>query len=140
MSGRERLRWWRSVLLRYRRGMADFRKLWVWQKSHALALRSHRIAGRIRGTQNATLRNQITRAAQSIPANIVEGAAQESGREFIRFLGFALASAAELEYHLITARDLRLVPSADLDELTAQLVEVKKMLFGLRTRVIQRTR
>ena len=119
--------------------MADFKRLHVWQKAHALALRSHRMAACIRGAQNGALRHQITRAAQSIPANIVEGTAQQSSREFVRFLGFALASAAELEYHLITARDLRLLPAPDVDDLFGQLVEVKKMLFGLRSRVRQRT-
>ena len=79
--------------------MGDFKKLLVWQKAHALALRSHRAAGRIRGTQNAALRSQLTRAAQSIAANIVEGLAQHSERDFARFLGYALASAAELEHH-----------------------------------------
>ncbi len=50
--------------------MSDFKKLLVWQKAHALALTAHRIAARIRGTQNAALRSQITRAAQSVAANI----------------------------------------------------------------------
>ena len=120
--------------------MSDFKKLKVWEKAHELALRVHRAAAQIRGAQNVALRSQLTRAAQSVPSNVVEGATQERGREFIRFLGFAIASAAELEYHLITARDLRLIPDAEIDDLIARLVEVKKMLFGLRSRVLQRTR
>ena len=120
--------------------MSDFKKLKVWEKAHELALRVHRAAAQIRGAQNVALRSQLTRAAQSIPANIVEGAAQESGREFLRFVRFALASAAELEYHLITGRDLRLIADDEIADLIARLVEVKKMLFGLRSRVVQRTR
>ena len=86
--------------------MADFKKLKVWQKAHALALHTHRVASRIRGSQNASLRNQMTRAAQSIPANIVEGRSHSSEAEFRRFLGYAEASTTELEYHFISARDL----------------------------------
>ena len=115
--------------------MGDFKKLLVWQKAHALALRSHRAAGRIRGTQNAALRSQLTRAAQSIAANIVEGRAQDSERDFGRFLGYALASAAEVEHHLITARDLRVIPDAEFETLSSQLIEVRKMLYALRARV-----
>jgi len=120
--------------------MADFKKLLVWSKAHALALQSHRTAARIRGQQNASLRNQITRAAQSIPANIVEGRGQTSEREFARFLGYALNSASELEYHLIMARDVHALPEPAVSTLTAQLTEVRKMLHGLLSRLSREPR
>ena len=52
--------------------MQDFKKLQVWQKAHALTLGVDRASKRIRGSQYASLRNQIFRAASSIPANIAE--------------------------------------------------------------------
>src|SRR5688572_13244188 len=115
--------------------MSDFKKLLVWQKAHALALVVHRIAARIRGSQNASLRNQMTRAAQSIAANIVEGRGQTSEREFARCLGYALNSASELEYHLMTARDIKAIPESEFESLISQLTEVRKMLHGLRSRL-----
>ena len=93
--------------------MSDYKKLEVWRKAHALALDTYRVATRIRGSDNATLRNQIIRAAMSIPTNIVEGTGQKSGKEFGRFLRIALNSASELDYHLIVARDLRLIGASD---------------------------
>jgi hypothetical protein len=54
-------------------GVSDFKKLLVWQKAHALGLHAHRVAMGIRRSQDLALRGQITRAAMSIPANIVEG-------------------------------------------------------------------
>ena len=62
--------------------MSDFKKLKVWEKAHELALRVHRAAAQIRGAQNVALRSQLTRAAQSIPSNIVEGAAQRAAVSF----------------------------------------------------------
>ena|SRR5687768_1771975 len=115
--------------------MADFKKLIVWQKAHALALNTHRIAAQIRGAQNASLRNQMTRAAQSIAANIVEGRGQKSEKDFARFLGYALNSASELEYHLITARDVKAISMSVFEALTAQLAEVRRMLHGLIARL-----
>jgi len=56
----------------------------------------------MRGSRYASLRSQMMRAALSIPTNIVEGAGQKSRREFGRFIGFALNSTSELEYHLLT--------------------------------------
>ena len=115
--------------------MADFKKLHVWGKAHALMLNVYRVASGIRGAPNVSLRNQSVRAAMSIPANIVEGRAQKGDREFARFLRIALASAAELEYHLITARDIRAISQADFLSLLNQLIEDRQMLHGLINRL-----
>jgi four helix bundle protein len=47
--------------------MSDFRELKVWQKAHSLALNTHRIAGKMRGSSNSGLRMQTIRAAMSVP-------------------------------------------------------------------------
>jgi len=113
----------------------DFKKLHVWRKAHALALNVHRIAHRIRGGIHASLRSQLVRAAMSVPANIVEGRVQKSEREFGRFLGYALHSVSELEYHLIVARDIRAISESDFVSLLSQVIEVRKMLHGLLNRI-----
>jgi four helix bundle protein len=115
--------------------MGDFAKLHVWRKAHALALNVHAAAIRIRGSNYASLRSQMIRAAMSIPANIVEGRGQKSERDFARFLGYALNSASELEYHLTVARDMRVIALSDFKSLLAQLIEVRKMLYGLLKRL-----
>jgi len=115
--------------------MADFKKLRVWQHARTLALRAHRVAGRIRGSQYSSLRSQMIRAAMSIPANIVEGRSQRSEKEFSRFLGYALASTSELEAHLIMAQDFGVITEHDYVSLLSDLVEVRKMLHGLLDRL-----
>ena len=97
--------------------MADFKKLQVWQKAHALALHAYRVTTRMRRPRDLSLRSQINRAAMSIPANIVEGRRQESEKEFSRFLRIALNSGSELEYHLIVARDIGAMTETDSDSL-----------------------
>lgn len=67
----------------------------------------------------------------SVPANIVEGSGQQSAREFVRFLQIALNSTSELEYHLLAARDLQAVRASDSLTLIAQVIEIRKMLYGL---------
>ena len=111
--------------------MTDFKKLKVWQKGHVMALDAHRFAGQIRGTKHASLRSQITRAAMSVPTNIVEGCSQQSAREFSRFLRIALNSTSELEYHILAARDLGTVRRSGALTLISQVIEVRKMLYGL---------
>ena len=56
--------------------MSDFKNLKVWQKAHTLALDTHRVACKIRGSNNNGLRTQTIRAAMSVPANIVESRGQ----------------------------------------------------------------
>ena len=113
--------------------MSDFKKLRVWRKAHALLLNVHRLASKIRGPQYSALRSQMIRAAMSITANIVEGREYKTDREFARFLGYSLASASELEHHLLVAHDLRTIPDADFSSTLDQLIDVRKMLHGLIT-------
>ena len=120
--------------------MADFAKLRVWRKAHALALNVHDVATTIRGASYASLRSQMIRAAMSIPANIVEGKGQRSGREFARFIGYSINSSSELDYHLVVARDFRVITLAQCTPLLDQLVEVRKMLYGLQKRALERDR
>ena len=111
--------------------MSDFKNLKVWRKAHALALNVHRAALKIKGAQFVSLRGQLTRAAFSIPTNVVEGNGQESPQQFARFVRFSLNSSSELEYHLIAARDVEVMTATDFKSLTAQTIEVRKMLYGL---------
>ncbi len=111
--------------------MSDFKELKVWQKAHALALGVNRVANASRSPAHSALRSQMIRAAMSIDANIAEGRGHRSDRELIRFLRISVASCYELESHLIMARDTRFVKAPDFTALTEQLIEVRKMLFGL---------
>lgn len=116
--------------------MADFKKLDVWQKANALALCVDRTRKTIRGSQYASLRNQIFTAALSIPANIAEGRRKTSEKEFARFLGIAVGSASELESHLIFARDAELITEKDFASLVSQTILVRKMLYALIKRLL----
>jgi four helix bundle protein len=115
--------------------MSDFKKLRVWRKAHALLINVNRVAATIRPARFAPLRNQMVRAAMSIPANIVEGREQLTDREFARFLGYAIASASELEQHLIAAKDVEAITDADYNSTVTQVIDVRKMLHGLRARL-----
>ena len=67
----------------------------------------------------------------SIPANIVEGRAKSSEKEFARFLKISLSSSTELEYHLIVAKDLGAIDQKAFLSMLEQTLEVRMMLHGL---------
>ena len=116
--------------------MQDYRKLEVWKKAHALALHAYADSAMyLRDPEGWALRDQIRRAAVSIPANIAEGAGRGSGPDFRRFLFHSLGSANELEYDLLLARDLGLLPVPLHEERSREIAEVRRMLSGLIARL-----
>jgi four helix bundle protein len=110
--------------------MGDFKKLRVWQEARGLATGVFVAAAKFEGTTAHVFRNQICRAALSIPANIAEGSAKSGDREFARFLKIARGSLAELESHLIIACDVGVISQQTQQALAARLGDVSRMLNG----------
>src|SRR5215212_4131196 len=115
--------------------MADFKKLAVWQKARKLTVETIRACEDISGSTGSIVRTQLVRAILSVPANIAEGSAKQSDREFRRFVRIALGSITEAESHLIIASDLELVDENDFEHLNPQIEDVRKMLTGLSKRL-----
>jgi four helix bundle protein len=111
--------------------MKDFHGLKVWQKAHQLTLAVYRITANFPREEQYGLTSQMRRCSSSIPANLAEGCGRNGDAEFARFCSIALGSASELEYHLLLAKDLRLVKPEAHAELTQRRVELKRMLGGL---------
>jgi four helix bundle protein len=115
--------------------VSDFKKLRVWHAAQALAIDVNRVVGRMRGSASATQRDQLVRSAGSVPGNIVEGRAHESPREFSRYLGYSITSVTEVEGHIILARALGRITEKDYTSLLNQVVDVRKMLYGLKKKL-----
>lgn len=115
--------------------MADYRKLLVWQKAHAMALSVEQAVRGMRSPHQISLRSQIVRSALSVPTNIVEGRTRQSQAEFARFLRISLNSSSELDYHLLVAAELGCIPPSEYEVLRIRVEEVAKMLQGLIARI-----
>jgi len=111
--------------------MQDYRKLDVGKKSHRLALDTYAFSAYFKSPEAWTIRDQVFRAAISVPSNIAEGCGRGSNPDFGRFLFHSLGSCNELEYDLLLARDLKFLPPASHARLAGQLEEVRRMLSGL---------
>lgn len=108
--------------------MKDFRQLKVWEKAHHLTLEIYRVTSSFPRAETYGLTSQIRRASSSICANLAEGCGRGGDAELARFCGIARGSASELEYHLLLARDLHLLPAPDHDKLAEETTEIKRML------------
>jgi len=109
----------------------DFRELKVWQKAHQLTLAVYRTTAAFPRDELYGLTRQLRRSCSSIAANLAEGCGRNGDAEFGRFCSIAMGSASELEYHLLLARDLKLINPKDHEELAQRATELKRMLTAL---------
>jgi 23S rRNA-intervening sequence protein len=63
--------------------------------------------------------------------NITEGCCRKGDVELGRFLQIAMGSASEVECHCLLARDLDFLQPAEYERLTAEVVEIERMLAAL---------
>lgn len=82
--------------------------------------------------------SQIRRAAVSIPANIAEGAARQSDKEFFQFLSIAQGSASELETELLIAQRLNYLSKEKYQTIYNEVNTIARMIVGLSQKVKSR--
>ena len=115
--------------------MQSFRSLRVWEKSHQLTLDIYASRKTFPREEVYGLTSQMRRASASIGMNIAEGCCRKGSVEMARFLQIAMGSASEVEYQFLLAHDLEYLHNSAYECLTAQVVEVKKMLSSLMQKV-----
>jgi len=77
------------------------------------------------------LTSQIRRSSVSISANIAEGSAKYSNKDFKRYLGISYASAVELLSHCYLAYDRKYIDNSILTEIKLKINEITRMLNSL---------
>lgn len=86
--------------------MRNFRDLEVWKDARVLVKKAYTLTSNLPDSEKYGLTSQINRCSVSIPANIAEGSAKYSQKDFVRFLQISLGSSYELETHIILCQDL----------------------------------
>ena len=107
------------------------KKLDVWLKSINLVQNIYEITKSFPKAEDYGLTSQIRRSAVSIPANIAEGAARQTKKEFIQFLHVAQGSLSELDTHMEIALKLDYVQKNSIDEISVIMNDIDKMTTGL---------
>jgi four helix bundle protein len=106
----------------------SFEKLEVWKRACRLAVDVCRTLAK---SKQYVLKDQMQRAAISIPSNIAEGSERDSKQDFVRFLRIAKGSAAELRTQCYIALKLELLTKDDADNFVQETKEISAMLQGL---------
>ncbi len=115
--------------------MQDFRKLVVWEKSHAFTIRVYGATRAFPKEELFVLTSQFRRAASSIPTNIAESCGRTSNADRARFLDMAVGSCCEAEYQIHLATDLGYIDKPNATDLTAAVQELRKMLAAYLARL-----
>jgi four helix bundle protein len=82
-------------------------------------------------TRDWGLRDQLQRAAVSVPANVAEGYERGSRREYIQFIMIAKGSIGELVCLLRIASRLKFIDAAIAADFIEDAAEISRMLKGL---------
>jgi four helix bundle protein len=113
----------------------SFEDLEVWQRGCRLTVDTFKAFA---NCKNFSFRDQIQRAALSIPSNIAEGSERGSSKDFAHFLNIAKGSSGELRTQLYIARKLELLTKPAFDALIGESKELSAMLEGLRRSMLAR--
>ena len=108
--------------------MRNYEDLQVWRKAHGLTLAIYKITQGFPNEEKFGLTSQIRRSCASIGANLAEGRGRRGDGEMARFVTIVMGCASELEYHLLLARDLKLLSTARHSVLEKELTEIRMML------------
>jgi len=108
--------------------MESLEKLDVWKRACRLSVDLYKLMSTSR---EYGFRDQITRAALSIPSNIAEGYERETDRTRIQFLKIAKGSCGELWTQLMIGRAAGFIESESGKRLEDEVREISKMIWGL---------
>lgn len=111
--------------------MRDYTKIKAWQLADDLTVAIYTETRSFPREELYGLTSQLRRAASSVPANIVEGSARESKRDYLHFLYIARASLAETQYFVHLASRLGYLTDESRTALESQLKQTFACLHGL---------
>ena len=107
------------------------KKLDVWNLSVDLVVQVYKSTDAFPREERYNLTDQIRRAAISIPSNIAEGAARQTGKVFANYLHIAQGSLSELDTLCEVAKRLGYVSPSQWTALDTPMERIDKMLSGL---------
>ncbi len=111
--------------------MSGFKDLKVWQRSKELAVLIYRLTQRGPFSRDYGFRDQIRRAAVSVPSNIAEGDERGSNKDSVRFFYFAKGSLAEIQTQLEIAYEIEYLDNSTFNDLDEKCTVIGKMLGSL---------
>ena len=110
---------------------SHFRDLIVWQKAMDFVMLVYKATSSFPREELFGLRQQLRRAAVSVPSNIAEGQGRQTVRDFLQFLSVARGSLQEAETQISIAERLGYLNAEHSACLIGLSTEVSLLINGL---------
>jgi four helix bundle protein len=114
-----------------RQEIRNYRDLNVWQRGMDIALHVYQVTKDFPADERFGLSSQLRRAAASVPANIAEGHARSSTKDYLRYVAIAIGSLAETATFIELAGRLGYGNVEDLRKIFEMTTEERRMLRAL---------
>lgn len=111
--------------------MRDYTKIEAWRLADDLTVAIYEATRSFPREERYGLTSQLRRAASSVPANIAEGSARETKRDYLHFLYIARGSLAETRYFTHLATRLGYLTAPESEHLAGQTSTAFACLHGL---------
>jgi len=111
--------------------MRDYTKIEAWKLADDLAVAVYKATKQFPKEELYGITSQLRRAASSVAANIVEGSARESLKDYLHFLQIARASLSEAQYFIHLAARLEYLSETTAADLASQCKQTFACLHGL---------
>lgn len=108
-----------------------FEDLIVWQEGIKVADAIYEITRHKSFVSDRSLRDQMRRAAVSVPSNIAEGFERNANAEFLYFLSVAKGSAGELRSLLHVARNVGYIDEPQFLTLSEDASLISRRIYTL---------
>jgi len=113
------------------------RDLRVWQKGMDLVVAIYAVSKQLPREERYGLIQQATRAAVAVPANIAEGHARGTRRDYAHFVSIARGSLMEVETYVMIVERLHLADQTSVSGVLERITELSRMLTALRQRLLE---
>lgn len=113
--------------------MGDIKKLEIWELSMKLTTIIYKITSEGKLAKDFTLKDQLRRAAVSVPSNIAEGAASGFDKMGVRYFFIARGSLAELQTQITVAYRIEFLNQENYLEILERIELILKKLNKLIT-------
>jgi len=115
-------------LRRRNAGVKTYRDLKFWDRAHKLVIRVYELSRTFPKEELVNLTAAMRRTAMSVTAPLVEGMATGGERESVSLVQNSIGATGLLEYQILLARDLAYLDETGFDELTTELLELRRQL------------
>jgi len=108
----------------------NFKSLLIWQRSIDFARKIYQLSLKFPASEKFGLISQIQRASISVAANIAEGYARNTKKEFSQFLYISCGSLAEVDTYLEFSVVIGYTKKDEVVGLILEKEEIRKMIVA----------